>query len=471
VVIAPTPPISPTAAAGGFVQVGDTLNRDKSASATDPNIASGTTQAGNPFDTWATWAEKQGNSQQIFVSRLNGDAWEPVGASLNIHTNVVGEKPSIDFAGADRTVPWVAWSEPSPGFGNNKQIFVSRFNTASGLWVPAGQDRGGNEPSLNVHTQKPATNPILTGGSLDPSQPPVPWVCWQEDSANHNVIQVYVARGERDESSLGGFRWVTVGPNRGGTEQDPEPSLNLDPIQGDGLHCGITFAGENNTVPWVTWAEISGTKPSRVFAARGVVDANAPGGLRWEFVPGCTDISQEAQCILNLNPTRSATEPFITSGSVVPGQPAVPWVVWSEIGPSGKYQIYANRLDPTTRDRFLNVGGSLNVDQNSNAQAPSITFVGNVPYVAWEEEVGAVKRIFVRHLASDPQTGTWTLDTPPDGLAVDKGVSAFKPIIHPKGSGVVVIYRQGDPEQGEVSQIIVCAGAGGTATPESNSCQ
>src|SRR5205823_13090495 len=130
------------AASSGFVQIGSSLNRDKNSAGTDQALTIGSLFAGAEFIPWATWAEKQGNTQQIFVTRQNGEQFEPVGASLNIHQNVVAEHPSIDFAGQDRTVPWVAWYEPSPGFANKKQVFASRFNQTTGLWTPAGKDRG-----------------------------------------------------------------------------------------------------------------------------------------------------------------------------------------------------------------------------------------------------------------------------------------------------------------------------------------
>ena len=128
----------------------------------------------------------------------------------------------------------------------------------------------------------------------------------------------------------------------------------------------------------------------------------------------------------------------------------------TEEGPTGKTQIFVNRLDRVARNRFLNVGGSLNVEPDRNASQPSITFVGTVPFVAWNEEVGSTQRVFVRHLASDPQTGTWALDTPPGGLALDKTKSAVYPIIRASADGkTVFIYREGDPKTG-ASQILVC---------------
>lgn len=456
--ISPTGTVSPTGTITqtGFVQLGEALNRDKTAAATDQELTLGSLFAGAEYIPWATWAEKQGTTQQIFVSRYDQGKFEFAGGSLNIHQNVVAEKPSIDFAGPSRTIPWVAWYEPSPGFGNVKQVFASRFNKDTGLWTPAGKDRGGNEPSLNIHTNKNAEDPILVGASANPDNAPVPWVCWSEESAYHNTLAIFVSRGISDTTALGGFRWQPVGLNRGGTDQDPEPSLTVNFEHGDGDHCWIAFAGENDTVPWVVWAERSGATPSRVLVARAVPDSSpASGGFKWEPVPACPG-PETTNCALNVNTAKAATDPFLTAGSLVAGQPTVPWVTWTEVGPSGKKQVFVDRLDPETRNRFLHVGGSLNVNQNAEAEGPSITFLGNVPYVAWNEEVGGVTRVFVRHLASDPQTGTWVLDTPQEGLAVNKTARAFYPIIRAAPEGkVVIIWREGDPEK-EVSQVVVC---------------
>ncbi len=156
-----------------------------------------------------------------------------------------------------------------------------------------------------------------------------------------------------------------------------------------------------------------------------------------------------------MNPTKDATEPTLAAGSVNAGQPAAPWIVWTEVGPNGKTQIFVDRLDPVSKDALLNVGGSLNVDPSQDADSPTITFAGNVPYVAWSEQVGNNERIFVRHLASDPQTGTWVLDTPKDGLAVDKTLDAGSPTIRPTADGrVIVMWREGDPDK-QPSKIVV----------------
>jgi len=173
-------------------------------------------------------------------------------------------------------------------------------------------------------------------------------------------------------------------------------------------------------VPWITWHEVGADRPGRVFTARGVADAKAPGGFKWINVPPCTP--DETACALNVNPLNDAAEAAMAAGSLVAGDSSLPWLVWPEVGPTGKYQILVSRLDPSTRNSFLNVGGSLNVDQNHDGRDPAIAFVGSVPYVAWLEDDGTGRFVVqVRHLASDPQTGTWALDTPTTGFGQAPG--------------------------------------------------
>ena len=462
----PTAPATQSAGAETtFAQVGPALNHDKSAAGLDQQLTVGSLDPTKPGVPWATWAEKQDGTQQIFVSKQAGNQFQPVGASLNIHQSVVAEHPSIAFTGVNHAVPWVAWYEPSPTFGKKDNVFASRFNATTGLWQPAGKDRGSNEPSLNIHTSNNAQDPFVVGGSANPANPTVPWVCWQEDSYQNNATEIFVSRAVSDTGAIGGFHWQPVGLNRGGAAQDPELGLNVDTAHGKSEHCVITFAGADNVTPWVTWAEKSGNNPSQVFVSRALPDATqGAGGFHWEFVPPCKGVGALAQCSLNVNPTKDGTEPYITAGSLVAGAAAAPWIVWTEKGPTGKTQIFVDRLDPATRDAFLNVGGSLNVDQSQDAGGESITFVGNVPYVAFDEVVSGLKRIFVRHLSSDPQTGTWTLDTPQDGWAIDQTKDAEAPVIQPlPGGKIVLIWHAGNPDK-EASQVIVCSNAAASTT-------
>ena len=70
---------------------------------------------------WATFEQKSGSSQQIFVRAFKNGQWVTEGSSLNISPNVEAEAPTIDFAGADRTVPWVSWYEPNAALGGRLQ--------------------------------------------------------------------------------------------------------------------------------------------------------------------------------------------------------------------------------------------------------------------------------------------------------------------------------------------------------------
>ena len=98
----PTAPAStsaPTPAGPGFTFLG-VLNRDAAQAAQSPSVVTGTTNADTLPTLWAAWAENTpGNVRQIFVSEEVAGAFQPRGASLNIHANVVADFPAITFAG------------------------------------------------------------------------------------------------------------------------------------------------------------------------------------------------------------------------------------------------------------------------------------------------------------------------------------------------------------------------------------
>ncbi|MFN8380645.1 MAG: hypothetical protein U0V02_01825 [Anaerolineales bacterium] len=441
----------PVATTGPAFTVIGTINRDATQAAQSPSL---TLTATNGLLT--AWAENSsGGVRQVFVSQLATDAFQPLGASLNIHTNVLADSPSITVAGENRAVPWVAWSEPSPGFGNVAQVFASRFSVDTGLWQQAGQDRGGGEATLNINTKRAATHPFIFSGSTELGAPPVPWVAWEEVSnANPSSVQIFVAKGVKDDSGdtavIGGFRWETVGQ----IKEDGEQTLNVDRFRISAHPTGV-FAETANSVPWVTWQEGGRDKPSRIFTARGVADANSPGGFKWINVPACGE--DEAACALNINPLNDAKDASMTAGSVVAGESTVPWIVWPEIGQNGKWQIFVSRLDTSTRNSFLQVGGSLNIDPNHDAKTPIIVFIGNVPYVTWLEDDGTGKfEIQLRHLASDPQTGTWALDTPASGFNLDATQSNFNLAAVASSDTLFLAWGEGDPASA-ASQMVIGA--------------
>jgi hypothetical protein len=459
---AASPTSAPSASEPGFTVLG-VLNRDTTQAAQNASLIVNPAAADNQSGLWTVWAENtSGGVRQIFSSELEGESFQARGASLNIHTNVIGDFPTITLAGETGAVPWVAWIEPSPGFRDVAQVFASRFNAETGLWQQAGQDRGGGEASLNLQTNRNASHPFIFSGSGDPASSPVPWVAWEEPSINSNATQIFVSKGVKDESGdtavIGGFRWEPVGLLKAS-----EPTLNVDPFRSSFHPTGV-FAETANAVPWVTWHETGGDRPSRIFTARGVADANAPGGFKWINVPACQP-NDETTCALNINPLQDAKDASMAAGSLVAGESSVPWIAWPEIGQNGKWQVFVSRLDTASRNSFLQVGASLNVDPNQDARTPIITFVGNVPYVSWLEDDGSGKfKVQVRHLASDPQTGTWALDTPSAGFNTDLALSDSGLAVAASNDTLFMAWTEGDPAS-SASQIVIGALRVGTAQP------
>src|SRR5690242_3557557 len=189
----------------GLPSDGSQVNDDP-ASGIDPgqnagvsDIVGGSLAAGAARVPWATFEQQTGSAQRIFVRAFRSGQWVTQGPSLNIDQNIEAEAPSIDFAGAGRTVPWDAWYEPSAPLGGEKQIFASRFVAAENRWQPEGQDRGSGVSSLNIDTDKEAENPSVAGGAAVAGADPVPWVAWQEEDGNvhgsGNHDQIFVSKG------------------------------------------------------------------------------------------------------------------------------------------------------------------------------------------------------------------------------------------------------------------------------------
>src|SRR5213594_5037536 len=275
-------------ASGALVSLGGQVNDDQ-ANMIDPSqdaglvdAAGGTVVAGNKAVPWATFEQKVGRSQQIFVRAFKNGQWVTQGspASLNIDPTVEAEAPSIDFAGAGRTVPWVAWYEPNVHFGDPTNIFASRFNAGANRWLPSGQDRsdGADVPSLNIHTNRTAENPSVAGGATIAGNDPVPWIIWEEnDGAADDADsprQIFVSKGVKQPAAgmpctgfkpsaannVNGFCFQQVGLERLDSGQSTprdatvDPTLNIDPTRA-GVEPDIAFTGRDDTVVWTVWYE------------------------------------------------------------------------------------------------------------------------------------------------------------------------------------------------------------------------
>ncbi len=302
------------------------------------DLTAGTVTAGNARVPWATFSQKSGASQQIFVRAFKAGAWHTQGfpESLNVDPAQVAQAPSIDFTGPNRTVPWVGWAEPSPALGHD-QIFASRFSPqpapaqGGGQWIHEGQQAANTAPSLNINTNRGAAAPSLIGGTTNAGANPAPWLTWQEfdgqqGACNTTVCapQIFVSHAvpatasacpagtkPNHGSSVGNFCFQQVGIDRvqGPSAGQHDPSLNIDPSRA-GIEGDIAFTGPNDTVPWVVWYENSdsnGGHPSShglfnadmAFAARAIADGSGDGGFHWQTVGLGTAGKTAANDILN----------------------------------------------------------------------------------------------------------------------------------------------------------------------------
>ncbi|HYB28049.1 MAG TPA: hypothetical protein VEF89_15640 [Solirubrobacteraceae bacterium] len=460
------------------------INKNISVASEDPtnaDVVGGSLVAGKPAVPWAIFQQRETNgssppADQVFVRSFAGGVWTTRGdgtvggissaspqfrGSLNFDQGQDGEVPSIDFAGAGRTVPWATWYEQTTGtgFGNNN-VFASRFDNTGDAnqnkWIFAGQDRGTGGgsvpvPSLNIHTDQDAENPSVAGGSaVDPTKPG-PWVTWQETTTSpiSGMDQIFVVRPigpgaancdgvtpagvpvNGHVPAIGGFCWQQTGIPRVGPG-GADPSLNVDPTR-NGIEPDITFTGANDSVPWVVWYEtgnssISGLQNNEmVFAAKGISDGVAAnGGFHWVVVgntlSGTLDTSgthgfgtcassaaNEQGCSLNHDPTRDAEDPQVAAGTMTPGKPTVPWVTWDE-DVAGVNQVFVSRLVGTgSAARFQIANNGAPISGAGGGTRADITFSANTPYVSWREQVDGTTEGFIGHFIN-PSDPTFVLD-------------------------------------------------------------
>jgi hypothetical protein len=464
---------SATAAFIGLPSDGSQVNNDP-ANGIDPARDAGLSDvvggslAGGLRVPWAAFEQKTAGEQQVFVRAFKGGQWVTQGnpASLNIDPAKEAEAPSIDFAGAGRTVPWVAWYEPNTQTGNPTQIFASRFNAAGNVWVPEGQDRvpAFKVPSLNINLDRTAENPAVVGGATVAGNAPVPWVAWEENDGGPSDAssqrQIFVSKGIKQaqpnqpctalkpsaNASVGAFCWQQVGLDRlaklsGASDAAGDPTLNVDPSR-DGVEPDFAFTGPGDVVPWVVWYELhhSGlglADNEQVFAAKGVADAGADGGFHWVAVGSGTagqvnvldrsgahgfgacaeSAAAEAACSLNKVATRDAEDARVAAGTLTAGTATVPWVVWSEDTGAGIHGIFVARLVGGSHFELVNGGNPISTPTN-DASRPDITFSGNTPYVSWRENVAGIQRGFYGHFEGGASALTF-VDDIPGGEIVD----------------------------------------------------
>lgn len=169
---------------------------DPAQNADASDVAGGSLTAGARLP-WAALEQRTGISQQISVPAFKRLPCVTQGQTLNISPAAEAEAPSIDFAGADRTVPRTTWYEPNAALGGKLQVLGSRVDGTGGQWIPQGQNRSAALPSLNIHTGSDAENPAVTSGATLASNAPMPWVACheQDDAVSSPQDQIFVSNG------------------------------------------------------------------------------------------------------------------------------------------------------------------------------------------------------------------------------------------------------------------------------------
>jgi hypothetical protein len=239
---------------GAWQQAGGALNRNANSVVHGVDIAAGSTDGGAPAP-WLAWSESGQPGWRVFVSRIAGDAAQPVGGALNLAGDALF--PEIGFAGA---TPWVAWSELSGGVAAARAV-ADGAAPGGYRWQPVGRQSGcGGDLAaclLNIDPARAASDIHLVDGALPGESGTSLWVAFSEKDAA-GVSQVYVRR-------LDGDRFRQVGG-----------SLNIDPTQ-NASRPEIVFVGN---VPHVAWVE-SRQGRAQVFV-RHLGDAR-PGQERWDL--------------------------------------------------------------------------------------------------------------------------------------------------------------------------------------------
>jgi hypothetical protein len=470
------------------------------------DVVGGSLVATKPDVPWSIFRQTESpGKDQVFSRSFANGVWTTRGngtangrssaspspalsGSLNFDQGQDGEAPSIDFAGAGRTVPWASWYEHTTGtnFGADN-IFASKFDNTGdanqGKWIFAGQGRGTGGgtvqvPSLNIHTNRDAVNPVVQGGTAAAGNDPSPWVTWQElDGGSPGPNQIFTSKGVKPTSgttcpndppasvnpikpapavgqgAIGGFCFQQVGIDRldPGTGESPttisDPSMNVDPSR-DGVEPDMAFTGTNDTVPWVVWYEQNpsgvGLRGNElVFAAKATTNAAADGQFQWtavgingtglldanltdttptggkHFGACATSQTAEGNCSVNANPGADAEDPRVAAGtmSATLGAPTVPWIVWDEgsaTTPNNNSVFVARLVGSGAAARFVIANGGQPVGTGDRAD---ITFSGHTPYVTWHHN----NQVVTGHFTTPD---SFVKDLPPIGTEATDAVRA-----------------------------------------------
>jgi hypothetical protein len=339
---------------GGAVPI-PSLNIHTDKEAENPSVAGGSAADPTKPGPWITWQEKGvgPTTDQIFVVKpigpgstnctgvkpaaanpaaapVGGFCWQQVGTdretgdpSLNVDRTREGIEPDIAFTGPNDAVPWVVWYETGAsgdGLLGNDMVFAAKGvndATADGgfHWVtvgnagqgvldnsahggPCGASQDAEKAcSLNKNPVNGAEDPRVAAGTMNPQNPTVPWVAWDEDL--NGTDQIFVSR----LVGAGATAHFELANNGQPISLGSNPSIRPD----------ITFSGHT---PYVSWREDIGGGVEKGFYGHFVNAANPT------FVLDASNVPLTPSSTANVREPISSTciaTPFNGDGSACQG--------------------------------------------------------------------------------------------------------------------------------------------------------
>jgi hypothetical protein len=373
------------------------------------------------------------------VPAIGGFCWQqtgiprvgPAGAdpSLNVDPTRNGVEPDIAFTGSNDSVPWVVWYEKDPtsisGLHNNEMVFAAKgikdgVGANGGFhWLAVGSQLQGtldtsgsahkfgacaesatNEEqcSLNKDPSKDAEDPRVAAGTMNPANPTVPWVTWDEDLGG--VKQVFVSRLV-GAGAAAHFELVNNGaPISVGANDSTRPD--------------ITFSG--NT-PYVSWREDIGGGVTKGFYGHFVNPANPTFVLDASDVP----LTPTTQADVREPISSSCTaNPFNQDGAACQGGAVgTPFFLFTN-GTSPR-SLFADAYQPDA----VSTGGASGVSESAATVSGSANPEGAAVNVSFDYGT----------------TTAYGQSTPPQRLGPDNSPDSFTAALSGLPAGTTIHYR------------------------------
>ncbi|NPC73063.1 hypothetical protein HPP05_25265 [Corallococcus exiguus] len=329
------------------------------------------------------WAESDGSSKNIYVTRWNGEAWLMLGAPLSgfaaIGTNAAAPTLAIDVTGA----PVVAWEETT-GSGDGRAVFIRRWTGMTWESLPSPTPPSNLDilfaPSLVIG---PDNTTHLFTSHHDTARFSI--LCYQSSNPASSWQQPWSLREDpylfnpSDASSVasGGdvFVAATVFDDHAST-RNIVVYKNKDPyLGGTTLGNGSetpSIDADSNGRPWVAWAEFEAAPQS-------------DGQIHWARWEGSSWTSPGA---VNTRSTGNATP----SLALAKGGPHV--LAWSGIIDSERSILVSQWI----ANSWQTMSSPLNAlsAAGTPATAPSVALNSTAqPFIAWAEEDASAASIYV----------------------------------------------------------------------------